>query len=439
MTILIALIIVIIILVLATTKLNLHPFLSLLFAAIIMGFIAGLDSSTILNKIAEGFGDTLKSIGIIIAFGTIIGAYLEKSGGAEAMSAAVLKIVGEKKSPLAMNITGFIVSIPVFCDSGFVILSTLAKALSKKTNISIVILAVSLAAGLYATHVFVPPTPGPLAAAATLNADIGLVLILGLVVAIPTSLVGLFWAIYYGKKNSIDFSFDEKIKTKEELPGTAISFSPIVVPIILIALKSIADYPTHPFGMGFLNSLITFLGNPIIALLIGVIIAFKLKPAEKDKSHFDWVSKGLKDAGIIILITGAGGAFGNVLRATNLGDTIEQFMSQWSVGIFLPFLIAAILKSAQGSSTVSIITTAAIISPLLMSMGMDAPATKALVVLAIGAGAMTVSHVNDSYFWVVSQFSGMNTNLALKSFTTATLIQGFVGIISIFIIYLIIV
>ncbi|MGD8782774.1 MAG: GntP family permease [Ignavibacteria bacterium] len=431
MTTLITLILVILLIIIVTTRFNIHPFLSLLTAAIIMGFAAGFDGTFIITKIADGFGNTLKSIGIIIAFGTIIGAYLEQSGGASAMAAAVLKVIGEKKSPLAMNITGFIVSIPVFCDSGFVILSTLNKALSKKTKTSIVVLTIALAAGLYTTHVFVPPTPGPLAAAATLNADIGLVLIFGLIVAIPTALAGLAWALIYGRNKEIAGHVEEEKKEIRKLPGTGISFAPIIIPIILIALKSVADYPSHPFGEGFLQGVITFLGNPVIALLIGVITAFKLKPADSDKTHFDWVTKGLKDAGIIILITGAGGAFGNVLRATDVGATIGEFMSQWSVGIFLPFLIAAILKSAQGSSTVAIITTAAIISPLLVSLGLDTPVAKALVVLAIGAGAMTVSHVNDSYFWVVSQFSGMDTATALRGLTVATLFQGIVGIITI--------
>jgi GntP family gluconate:H+ symporter len=162
-----------------------------------------------------------------------------------------------------------------------------------------------------------------------------------------------------------------------------------------------------------------------------------LKPSNAEETHFNWLLGGLKNAGVIILITGAGGAFGNVLRATELGDSIEQFMTQWSVGILLPFLIAAILKSAQGSSTVAIITTAAIVSPMLEPLGLDSMTGKALAVLAVGAGAMTVSHVNDSYFWVVSQFSGMNTETALKGHTVATLIQGLTGIVTIFILSLI--
>ncbi len=437
MTTLVYLIIVIALIVIAATKYKVHPFLSLLLASLVIGFFSGLDSVTIINKVTEGFGSTLKSIGIIIAFGTIIGAYLEKSGGAQSMANSILKFVGEKKSSLAMNITGFIVSIPVFCDSGFIILSTLNKALSKKTGIPLAVLAISLATGLYATHVFVPPTPGPLAAAATIGADLGLVLMMGLLVAIPSALAGFLWARKSGSKINIESNYDIQKSDGQKLPKATGSFAPIIVPIILIALKSIADYPSLPFGDSLLRDILSFIGNPVIALLIGVVLAFGLKKDNnKSSSHFDWVSSGLKSAGVIILITGAGGAFGNILRATDLGDVIGDSFSSWNAGIFLPFVIAAILKSAQGSSTVSIITTAAIVSPLLVSLGLDSEASKALVVLSIGAGAMTVSHVNDSYFWVVSQFTGMDTSAALRTHTLATLFQGISGVVIIYVLSL---
>ncbi len=428
MQILLFLFLVLVFIVVATAKFKLHPFLSLIIAAVIMGFAASLNGSTIVAKLAEGFGDTLGSIGIIIAFGTIIGVFLEKSGGTRVMADAILKAVGVKRSALAMNMTGFIISIPVFCDSGFVILSALNKALSKKSGMSLVVLAISLAAGLYATHVFIPPTPGPLAAAAALDADLGLVILLGLIVAVPASFAGYLWARYIGKK--IHISVDENFKMNDEvkdLPGVRASIAPIFVPIILIALKSVADYPTHPFGEGILQQVLNFVGNPIIALFAGVLLAFNLMKGSKSL-RFDWVSSGLKNAGVIILITGAGGAFGNVLRASGIGDVIGSSLSTLQVGIILPFIVAAILKSAQGSSTVSIITTAAMIAPLLEPLGLESSMGKALTVLAIGAGAMTVSHLNDSYFWVVSQFSGMNVQTALKSHTVATLFQGLTAI-----------
>ncbi|RLD68727.1 MAG: GntP family permease [Bacteroidetes bacterium] len=435
MEILIALVIVVILMVIAATRYHFHPFLSLLLAAIVMGFVGGLSESEVTSTLMNGFGKTLGSIGIIIAFGTIIGAYLEKSGGAKTLANWALRLIGEKRSPLAMNITGFIVSIPVYCDSGFVILSSLNKAISKSAKIPLVVLGVSLAAGLYATHVFVPPTPGPLAAAAALEADLGLVIILGLIVAIPVSFAGLFWAKFIGRKMKPKLVETELVKAKvEKLPKVSLSFTPILVPIILIALKSISNYPTHPFGTGIIAEIMNFIGNPVIALFAGVFLAFRLKGENKKETHFNWVSSGLREAGIIILITGAGGAFGAILRATGIGDIIGSSFSDLQIGLLLPFLIAAVLKSAQGSSTVSIITTAAIVAPILVSFGLDSALGRVLTVLSIGAGAMTVSHLNDSFFWVVAQFTEMDTKTALKSQTVSTLLQGLTGIVIIMII-----
>jgi len=431
MLILIALAVVVIFMVVAASKYKFHPFLSLLLAGIVMGFFGGLNESEVITTLMTGFGKTLGSIGIIIAFGTIIGAYLEKSGGAKTLANWALKTIGKNRSLLAMNITGFIVSIPVYCDSGFIILSPLNKAISKSSKIPLAVLGVSLAAGLYATHVFVPPTPGPLAATAALDADLGLVILLGLVVAIPVALSGYFWATYLERKidkTAIDPTIETSI-TNEKLPKTSTSFVPILVPIFLIALKSISSYPTHPFGEGNFSTILNFIGNPIIALLLGVFLAFKLNPNQKEGTHFHWVTSGLKEAGIIILITGAGGAFGAILQATGIGDIIGQSFEGVNLGLLLPFIIAAILKSAQGSSTVAIITTAAIIAPILESFGLGGALGRALTVLSIGAGAMTVSHLNDSFFWVVAQFSEMDTTTALKSQTVATLIQGLTGII----------
>ena len=435
MEILIALVIVVVLMVIAATKYHFHPFLSLLLAAIVMGFIGGLNESEVTSTLMNGFGKTLGSIGIIIAFGTIIGAYLEKSGGTETLAKWTLKVIGKKRSVLAMNITGFIVSIPVYCDSGFIILSSLNKAISKKTKIPLVVLGVSLAAGLYATHVFVPPTPGPLAATAALDADLGLVIMLGLVVAIPVSLAGYFWAKFIGRKIKTEvFETSIVANNDDKLPKTSLAFAPILVPIVLIALKSISNYPTHPFGEGTISGIVNFIGNPVIALFVGVFLAFNLKSKKIKETNLNWVTSGLKEAGIIILITGAGGAFGAILRATGIGDIIGSTFSDYNLGLFLPFLIAAVLKSAQGSSTVSIITTAAIIAPILESFGLDSSLGRALAVLSIGAGAMTVSHLNDSFFWVVAQFTEMDTSTALKSQTVSTLLQGLTGIIIVMII-----
>jgi GntP family gluconate:H+ symporter len=435
---LIYLLITIVFIVLSTAKYKVHPFLTLLIASLGMGVLSGLDVNFVVKTVSEGFGNTLKSIGIIIACGSIIGTFLEKTGAAKSIANKVLQVVGNKNSALAMNLTGSIVSIPVFCDSGFVILSTLNNAINKKTGISLSVLGTSLAAGLYATHVFVPPTPGPLAAASIIGADVGLVLIFGLLIAIPVSIVGWLWASYYCSRFSINQKIDNddlNIETKSHTNLT-MSVLPIIIPIVLITLKSIINHPTVELENLFINNVISFCGHPIIAILFGVFIAIFSATNFSLEQHFDWVSSALKSAGVIILITGAGGAFGNILRATSIGDTISQSLLTFEVGLLLPFIIAAFLKTAQGSSTVSIITTSAMVLPLLDSLGLSSEMGKVLTVLSIGAGAMTVSHLNDSYFWIVSQFSNMNTKTALHCHTASTLLQGLTSIVLIKIISL---
>ncbi len=276
----------------------------------------GLDGSTIIAKINEGFGKTLSNIGIIIAFGSIIGAFLEKSGGTAAIANYLLRLIGEKKSPLAMNLTGLLVSIPVFCDSAFIILASLNKALSKKTGISIVVFAVALSTGLYVSHVFIPPTPEPLAAAAALKADLGLVILMGIALAIPTAFAGYLWAKISGSKLEIKEVESKKSDAiVESKKGMLAVFFPILIPILLIALRSVADYPSFPFGQGLLYKACSFFGNPLVALFIGILFAMQL--VDKGitiKSRLGWVTNALKEAGVIILITGAGGALNQLHR-----------------------------------------------------------------------------------------------------------------------------
>ena len=415
----------------ATAKYKIHPFLTLIIASLGMGLVGGLETEIIIKSLSEGFGNTLKSIGIVIACGSIIGTYLEKTGSAKSIARSLLKITGNDRSPLAMNLTGFFVSIPVFCDSGYVILSTLNKAINRKTGISLAVLGTSLAAGLYATHVFVPPTPGPLAAASILGANIGRVLIYGFIVAVPVSLVGWLWSIYYCSRFSVNSDLMEEQEKDEvsQLPDVFTALLPIIVPIFLITIKSVIDHPSIVLQNKTLEQIISFIGHPIIAILLGVFIAMISMRDLSKEQHFNWVADGLKAAGTIILITGAGGAFGNILRATSISDVINQGLIDFEIGLLLPFFIAALLKTAQGSSTVSIITTAAMVAPLLDALGLSSEMGKVLSVLAIGAGAMTVSHLNDSYFWVVSQFSKMSTNVALRSHTIATFLQGITAIL----------
>lgn len=429
--------VVVLFIIVATVKFKMHPIFSLTIAAVASGFLLGLAPQSIMTTMAEGFGNTLSGIGLVIAFGTVIGIYLEKTGSTQVLANSILKVIGLKRSPLAINLAGFVISIPVYCDSGYIILSSLNKAISKKTGIPALVFAIALATGLYSAHVFVPPTPGPLAAAAILEADLGMVLIFGLLVAIPVSISGYFWARFIGKSLQEDDS-TKTMEQKEEVLATVKpyqAFLPLLVPIVLIAMKSIVDYPTHPLGEGWLFQLFNFLGSPVIALLIGVFFAFSLgrKVPQEDKKG--WVSEAFMQAGAIVLITGAGGAFGAILRTMDIASIINLESSTGVGGLLIAFVIAAVLKTAQGSSTVAIITTSAIIAPLLETFGLISITDKALAVLAIGAGAMTVSHINDSYFWVVSQFSHMKVKTALKGHTLGTLVQGTIGLLVILFLY----
>lgn len=430
----------------STVKLKLHPFLALLIAAIGVGLLGGLSAQKTIVSITKGFGDTLGAIGIVIAAGTIIGSLLEKSGGMVVIANRIIKWIGQSRSALAMSITGAIVSIPVFCDSGFVILSNLNHSLASKTKQSLALYAVALSMGLYTTHVFVPPTPGPVAAAGTLSADIGTVIILGLLVSIPVVFITYLFALYMGKRIFIDpdnaghveqSKIQPESKTDQSAtnkkPDFITAILPILVPVLLIALGSVGELPSKPFGIGLGDEAIEFLGNPTIALLTGVFFAFIAVRGHETRAYGEWVGEGLKDAGTIILITGAGGAFGSILQATHIGSFLGQSLANWNLGIFLPFIIAAALKTAQGSSTVAIITTASIMVPLLSVIGLNHGWGPALATLAIGAGAMTVSHANDSYFWVVSQFSGMDVSQAYRLQTVGSAAAGISGICAVFI------
>lgn len=408
-----------------TARLRMNPFIVLVTVSLLYGVGIGMPLPEVVETVTGGFGSTLGYIGIVIISGTIIGVILEKTGAALSLTQAVLKVVGQDRAPLAMSIGGMIVSVPVFCDSGYVVLTPLNKALAVQTKKSMAMMAVALGTGLHATHALVPPTPGPIAAASELGADLGTVILLGSVAAIFSMLAGYWFAVKFASKYKIDMeleeSYDSLISKYGKLPGTFHSMLPLVVPIVLILLNSIAELPAKPFGEDALYNLFTFIGAPAVALVIGVFIALTLVVKEKQAEARDqWIGQGVRNAGLILAITGSGGAFGSVLQASPMVEFIESSMEGLPLGLLLPFVIAVVLKSAQGSGTVSIITTAAIMAPLLEPFGLN----PVLTVLAIGSGAMVVSHANDSYFWVVSQFAGMPTNMAYKLWTPATGVQG---------------
>jgi GntP family gluconate:H+ symporter len=429
----------------ATVKLKLHPFLALIIVAFAFGIVSGMPLADVVSSVNEGFGGTIGYIGIVILAGSIIGTFLERSGGAYRLAESMLRVTGERNVPLAMTGVGYVISIPVFCDSGFVLLSPLNAALARRAKLPLAACAAALSLGLYATHTMVPPTPGPLAAAGILEADVGLVIIWGLIVSAVAALAGWLFAVKIASKVTLagdaisgDVS-GEREGVAEDAPSTAKSLLPILLPVLLIVSRSIAGLPGKPFGEGAFVTFLDFLGQPVVALLIGVLLAFLLpKKLSRDMlSSSGWVGQAVIDAAGIIVITGAGGAFGKVLQnsgiAAVIGDTLTNHER---IGIWLPFIIAAGIKTAQGSSTVSIITTAGLVSPLLPALGLDGSVAKALVVVSIGAGAMVVSHANDSYFWVVTQFSKMTVNQGYRIQGLGTLVEGCAAAVAVWVLSL---
>ena len=435
----------IVVMVVMISKYKFHPFMALFTVSLLMGLAANMPSLEVVNTIATGFGNTCRSIGIVILFGTIIGVMLEQSGAAITMADYILKKIGQKRPALAMSIIGWIVSIPVFCDSGFVILSSLNKSLAKRSGVNMATMAIALSTGLYATHTLVPPTPGPIAAAANLQADLGWVILFGLIVSIPPMLAGYFYATTAGSKlqvENIEGPTFEELKAKfNRLPTPTQAFAPIVVPLIMIAFNSVINFPAVLDIVGKdsgFHNLSGFIGSPITALFVGVILCFFLPPKISEEITGGWIGSGVKEGATIIMITAAGGSFGAIIAATKVADFIGASLAQYELGIFLPFIISAALKTAQGSSTVALITTSTIMFPLLSSLGLGSTMGAVLTTLAIGCGSMVVSHANDSYFWVVSQFSNMKVNTAYRAQTIATLIEGCVGIVGVWIVSLIV-
>ncbi|MFA6240943.1 MAG: GntP family permease [Candidatus Hydrogenedentales bacterium] len=430
----------IVFIVFATAKVKLHPFLALLGAAFGFGILSGMPLKDVVASVNTGFGNTVGAIGIVILAGAIIGSFLEQSGGALRLAERALRITGEKNTPLAMAIVGYIVSIPVFCDSAFVLLSPINKALARKANVSLAAGAIALSLGLYSTHTMVPPTPGPVGAAGVLGADLGLVIMWGLIVGSVATLTGWVFAVKVASRLDLrpEAGGAQEVKAApESMPSLTKSLTPILLPIVLILIRSIVELPSKPLGDGSAASIIIFLGQPVVALLIGVAFAFLLpKRFEREMlSSSGLVGQAVVSAASIIVITGAGGAFGKVLQNSGIADVIGTgFQGHESIGVLLPLLVAAGLKTAQGSSTVAMITTAGLVAPLLPALGLESESAKALTVVAIGAGGMLVSHANDSYFWVVTQFSGMTLSQGYRLQTLGTLVQGTAAAVVIWII-----
>ena len=351
------------------------------------------------------------------------------------MVTTFISMFGLSNMPLTFNILGFIISIPVFCDAAFILMSSIIKEISRVSGRKMIILTVCLATGLYSAHVFVPPTPGPLAASALIGADVGLLLLIGLTIGILVSLAGYIWIRVLLKKD-FQLSSDSKSYYKLSNEKSITVFLPIIIPIILISISTLIKYPSLNIIENEITNFIDFIGKPEVSLFIGLIISTVFIKRDDSKNISKWIGNALKNSFDILLITGAGGALGFIIRSSGVIESLGIVNFNGTYGLVSVFLIAALIKTVQGSSTVAIITTCALVSPLIDQVGVIGEIQKILLITSIGSGAMTVSHFNDSYFWVVTKYSNLEIKEVIKFFSTATLIQGLIGLLASVVIFL---
>lgn len=413
-------------------KTKVHAFLALIIVAALIGIMGGMDTPAVVKSITTGFGGTLGSIGIVIGFGVMMGQILEVTGAAKRLAYSFLRVFGRGREEGAMAATGYVTSIPIFCDSGFVILTPIAKALSRASGKSVIAIGVALAFGLVATHHAVPPTPGPLGVAGIFKVDVGQMIMWGLILALPLTIANLIYARWLGKRiYQIPAPTGEGwVRVKDEaearqvlgldkqdptatvsnkgfddeagLPSAGQAFAPIIVPLLLIFANT---YISAVEAKGLIPEIFLFLGSPIIAVGIGLLLAIYLVGNKMgQKEAIKVMEDGIKSAGIILLVTGGGGALGQVLRDSKTGDYIAQLISQTPLpAVLLPFFVATFVRLVQGSGTVAMITSASITAPILATSGVN----PVLAAQAAALGAMVFSYFNDSYFWVVNRMLGI--------------------------------
>jgi len=408
-----------------TSSLKLKAFIALFIVSVFLAF-ATLPADRIIATIKEGFGNTMASIGFLIILGAIIGITLDKTGGTLSIARYILSKTGEKRSVQALGITGFITGLPIFCDSGFIILSGLAKSFSAKSKIAMPLMATVLATSLYSVHCLIPPHPGALAAAGLFQVNIGYLIVAGTFFAIPGALAAYFWTKWIIKGKNYPPAAEPEADSQMEpdhLPSPFFSFLPIAVPLILITIKSLLNI-IDKGGQSIITKVFFFPGDPIFALSVGVILSLFLLKKKTIESMNAVFGEAIEKAGPILIVTAAGGMFGMVIKATGTGEALGKILAGTSIGLVVPFLIAVLMKTAQGSSTVAIITTASFVAPMLSMLGLDSESGKLFAMLAMGAGSMIVSHANDSYFWVVSNFSEIDPGTNLRVYSSSTIVMG---------------
>ena len=412
--------------VVSTSILKYNTFLSIFIVSLLMAMVT-LPLADVVPTILMGFGNTMKSIGLIVIFGIILGLILDKTNATKSIAHTIIKLTGKKNAGMAIHSTGFITGIPIFCDSGFIVLQGINKSLIESTGKPMVFMASVLAAGLYSVHCLIPPHPGATAAASIMSANIGQLILVGIPVAAVSALAGFLWVRFITRKDyqeGANNKSDLKISVETvDLPSAFRSFLPIVVPVLLLSGKSVLLLLV-PSDQSILLKIVSFLGEPIIALIIGIGLAISLYKKINSKELNELFDLSIEKAGAILAIIAAGGIFGTVIKATGIGEVAGIYLASTGLGLLVPFLIAAFLKTAQGSSTVAIMTTASIISPMLASLKLNNDNGIILATLAMGAGSMFISHSNDAYFWVVTKFSDLEIKSTFRVWTTTTAVMG---------------
>lgn len=421
-------------------RLKINAFIALLVGSIVVGLIAGLDASQIIKTIQHGMGNTLGFVATVVGLGAMFGAILETSGGAKAIANFMIAKFGLKNAPTAMVVSGFLIAIPVFFDVAFIILVPMIYALQRKTGKSLLLYAIPLLAGLAITHAFIPPTPGPIAVADIIGAELGWVILVGFIVGIPTALLsGLIFGKYISKKIHIEAPTEVMSDEKILLPNISLTLLVIAIPIILILFNTITASGLLGIENKTVLNSIALIGHPFSALIIANFLAwyfFGIRRGFTKDQLFKISSKSLAPAGTIILLTGAGGVFKQVLTDTGAGELLATSLSNIGFPVLaFAFISAAIVRIIQGSSTVAMITAAGLISPLLVNTELS-PIQLACMVIAIASGASIFSHVNDSGFWLVGQYLRISEKQTFKSWTMMTTILAFTGIITVSILYL---
>ncbi|WP_299683018.1 GntP family permease [uncultured Tenacibaculum sp.] len=410
-------------------RFKIQAFISLLIASVFVGVFSGMPPKEIITTMQQGMGGTLGFVALVVGLGAIFGSILEQSGGAEALANYLLSKFGDKRASWALMLTGFLVAIPVFFDVAFIILIPLVYSLQRRTKKSLLLYAIPLLAGLAITHSFIPPTPGPVAVSDILKADLGWVILFGFIVGVPTAVVcGPIFANYIANKIHIEAPKLSSNTTEiQNYPAVRLIIMIIGIPIVLIVANTLLNSPLIGEDLVPQNvkDWIGMIGNPFIALIIANLIAWYLLGIKRGLSKDELLkiaTNSMAPAGLIILLTGAGGVFKQMLVNTGTGEMLANYFSTIGIGVlFFGFFIAVLVRILQGSATVAMITAAGVTAPLLTGADLSEP-SKALLVIAVASGASIMSHVNDSGFWLVGKYLGLTEKQTFKSWTVMTTI-----------------